>query len=94
MKRLLASVASTLVLSTLVAPNAQAIRPELLPERMHPTFSSEAVIKQELTQPVEVKKEQAVKPAQTPAAEMKQPASGNTPSFEYFERIYLEKFGS
>ncbi|MBF2027730.1 MAG: hypothetical protein IGS48_13355 [Oscillatoriales cyanobacterium C42_A2020_001] len=93
MKRLLASVISTLVLSTLVAPNAQAIRPELLPERMHPTFSNEAAVKQESIQRVEVKKEQATKPAQTPNVEMEQPAS-NTPSFVDFERIYLDKFGS
>ena len=93
MKRILVATLSTLVLSTLVSP-AKAIRPELLPQPIHPTISGKTVS----AVPVEIKVEPSQKNAtvsgQKTNSEMVQSQFDEKPSFEYFEKFYREKYGS
>ncbi|MDX2229517.1 MAG: hypothetical protein NW220_07760 [Leptolyngbyaceae cyanobacterium bins.349] len=93
MKRIIIATLSTLVLSTLVAPSAKAIRPELLGHPVHPTIS-------EATAPIqasEMKIEQTEKAGlmrDEKAANKLQSQPSEQPPFEYFEKIYREKYGS
>jgi len=93
MKRIIIATLSTLVLSTLVVPEAKAIRPELLPQRLHPTFSSPA-----LTPGSEIKIERfekaVVAPEQKASSNKVKPQQSEEPPFGYFEKIYREKYGS
>ncbi len=95
MKRLISAVLSTLVLSALVAPGAKAIRPELLPERVHPTIHTDnsaepkpTEMAQKPTIQTSMQKDQAQKPAEMKAA----PQSEELP-FGFFENYYREHYG-
>lgn len=97
MKRLISAVLSTLVLSALVAPGAKAIRPELLPERVHPTIHTDDSAK---SQPVEMAQQETVQTSmpkiqeQKPATEVKRvPQSDNLP-FGFFENYYRQNYGN
>uniref|UniRef100_A0A832H5L2 Uncharacterized protein n=1 Tax=Oscillatoriales cyanobacterium SpSt-402 TaxID=2282168 RepID=A0A832H5L2_9CYAN len=94
MKRVLAAVTSTLILSTLVAPGAKAIRPELLPQRVHPTFSTEAALNQETTQAPKMEKEQSSMQTQKPLQEVQKSTGSNELTFEQLEKAYKDKYGS
>lgn len=94
MKRIIVATLSTLVLSTLVAPGAKAIRPELLPQRIHPTLSAEkspALTSENKTE--ETKKTVAMPDQKTTSNRMKQQESEEA-TFEYREKVYREKYGS
>lgn len=96
MKRLISAVLSTLVLSTLVAPGAQAIRPELLPERVHPTVHTDQAAE---PQPVEMTQQPTMQTSmQTPndqkPVEVKPAPQSQEVPFSFFENYYREHYGS
>ncbi len=93
MRRILAVATSTLVLSTLVAPGAKAIRPELLPQRSHPTIS-EAVISRETVQNSPVKKTDELPQSSQPSQAIQKSTDSKKPSFEDFEKAYKDKYGT
>lgn len=97
MKRLISAVLATLALSTLVAPGAQAIRPELLPERVHPTIHTDNSV---APKPVEMAQQPTIQTSmskvqtQKPMEEVKRvPESDNLP-FGFFENYYRQHYGN
>jgi hypothetical protein len=97
MKRLMSAVLFTLVLSALVAPGAKAIRPELLPERVHPTIHTDNSAE---SKPVEMAQQPTVQASmpktqeQKPVEEVKRvPESDNLP-FGFFENYYRQHYGN
>lgn len=94
MKRMIIATLSTLVLSTLVVPEAQAIRPELLPQRIHPTLSAEPTPTSASQIKLERVEKAVVMPTQKAASDAVQAPQSEEPPFGYFEMIYREKYGS
>ncbi len=94
MKRIIAAVLSTLVLSTLVSPGAKATRPELLPQRVHPTISSDTTVPNMPTKSSKSVQQQTSMSTQRTNPEMFQPQQSGEPSFDYFEEAYRENYGT
>lgn len=94
MKRIIVATLSTLVLSTLVAPGAKAIRPELLGHPVQSTISEETVPTSAFEMKLEPIGRASVTPDQKATADKVKPQQIEEPSFEYFEKIYREKYGS
>lgn len=94
MKRMIVATLSTLVLSTLVAPGAQAIRPELLPYPVHPTISEATTSTEPSETKLELSQKQLSMSSQKTIPATVQPQQSEIPPFGYFEKIYREKFGS
>jgi hypothetical protein len=92
MKRIIGVSLSALVLSVLAAPNAHAIRPELLPTFNQPAQSIDRVQEAKPEAKLDVI---GMKPEQTqPAMKAEKPAQTEQSTFEYFERLYLDTYGS
>lgn len=95
MKRLISAVLSTLVLSALVAPGAKAIRPELLPERVHPTIHTNDAAEPkpgELTQQSIVQTSMQT-PHEQKSVEVKPISQSEELPFGFFENYYREHYG-
>jgi hypothetical protein len=94
MKWLVGAALSTLVLSALVAPGAKAIRPELLPERVHPTIHTDTSTE---PKPIEMSQKPTVSmpkaQEQKPAEVQRAPQSDNLP-FGFFENYYRQHYGN
>jgi hypothetical protein len=92
MKRIIGVSLSALVLSVLAAPNAHAIRPELLPTFNQPTQSIDRV---QETKPQPKLDVIGMKPAQTQSAmKAEKPAQTDESTFELFEQLYHDTYGS
>lgn len=96
MKRLMSAVLSTLVLSALVAPGAKAIRPELLPERVHPTIHTDKVAE---PKPVEMVQKPTVQTSMQTShdqktVEVKASAQSEQLPFGFFENYYRQHYGN
>ena len=99
MKRMITASLFTLVLSTLFVPTAHALRPELRTEPIQETVSSDRTIgmpaaKTPVTsaEDTENKASMLTKDQQTP--QEKTFNRFKPGSFEYFERLYLDRYGS
>jgi hypothetical protein len=92
MKRIIGVGLTALVFSVLAAPSAHAIRPELLPTFNQPTQSVDRVQETQPQPKLDVIGMQAEQAKPTMKAE--KPAQTNKSSFEYFERLYLDTYGS
>jgi hypothetical protein len=92
MKRIIGVGLTALVFSVLAAPSAQAIRPELLPTLNQPTQSLDRRQDTEPQPKFEVIGMQATQPQ--PATKTEKPAQTEDSSFEYFERLYHDTYGS
>lgn len=91
MKRIILATVSTLVLSALITPEAQAIRPELLPQSIHPTLSSKT-----LNTAPQSEVELSQKSEQMPVDQNRfegQTEKREEPSSSYFDKAYREKYG-
>jgi hypothetical protein len=91
MKRVILAAVSTLALSTLITPEAQAIRPELLPQSVHPTLSSKTLNTGTQSE-VELSQKSEQMPAEQKHSEV-QVEKRDEPSSSYFDKVYREKYG-
>lgn len=90
MQRLIGSVLFTLVVSTLIAPSAHAVRPELLPSPQ----LNQAVERTQASQPqtkITVMSMQTEKIQ--PAAKTEKPAETDAPTSAYFDQLYQDQHG-
>jgi hypothetical protein len=95
MQRLIGSSLFALLLATMIAPSAKAIRPELLPERVHPTIHTDAISGQESAMLEKTPTVQVSMQSKTPkTSEAKQSSTNERPSFEYFENVYRQRYGN
>jgi hypothetical protein len=95
MKRLIGTGLMALLFATMVTPSAKAIRPELLPERVHPTIHTDVMPEQSSSAMKEWPKVQASMPTETAKSSEEKPLSDNErPPFEYFENIYRQLYGN
>jgi hypothetical protein len=91
MKRFIGTGLFVLVLSTLAVPSAHAIRPELLPAPNQITQVKDVQTAQ--TQPTAAPI--AMKPAQAnPATQAEKMTQSEDASFEHFEQLYHDTYGS
>jgi uncharacterized GH25 family protein len=92
MKRIIGLGLSALALSVFAAPHAQAIRPELLPVANQSVQTVERTQNTESQPQVNVAK---MKPAQTqPEMKTEKMPQPQESTFEYFERLYKNTYGS
>lgn len=94
MKRIIVATLSTLMLSTLVAPGAEAIRPELSGRPVQSTVLEETTPAPVAERKMERIEKAVIMPNEKASPDKVQSQPNERPSFEYFEKVYREKYGS
>ena len=98
MKRLILASLSTLVLTAIAAPQAHAIAPESSSNFVQQVINHNEELRQEQAQEPQLQPQKVeqpmIKSRINPISKDEKSILTETPGFEYFERQYLDHFGS